>query len=146
MQGATDEPHNFHISFYCGQLIVSGRVAPASWWYEVTKAAHRAEAEQAHRKIRRDDERARMIEESTGFFAEMMDWTQSAEEDDSDELTLIDVSVLPAISSGNGQSGGHTLPVARVPLSSVDTWWIVSGDTIKGTPGFSIGALFPIGD
>lgn len=146
MECANEEPLDFYVSFYSGQLIVSGRIAPRSWWYEVTKATQRAEAELAHRKVRKDDERARRVEEQTGFFAEVMDWTRSVESEVVDELTLVDVSIFPAVSTGNGQSGGHTLPVARVPLSAVGAWWIVNGDTIKGSAGLSFGMLFPVGD
>jgi|BarGraNGADG00212_1021973.scaffolds.fasta_scaffold23978_2 hypothetical protein len=45
-----------------------------------------------------------------------MDWLQDNESATYDELTLIDLSIFPAISPTDTKSGSHTLPVARIPL------------------------------
>lgn len=147
MKAAELEPLTFHVTMYCGQMIVTGRVAPPSWWYDVTKKGYWAELGVATRKVRKEDERRAQMEE---LYAPVADALIRAEPFDgaADEVTLVDVSVFPAVSTQGTQSGGHTLPVARVPLHSIDVWWIVSGDSIRGSAGASVGwgFLFPVGN
>lgn len=149
MQAAQTEALDFHISFYSGEMIIAGRVAPQHWWYDVTKNAHRAVVESANRKVRDERARAEAVNEQTEYVNELLTWVQSVEDEEAfDEVTLVDVTVLPAVTTGGTRPGGHRLPVARVPLKSINTWWIIDGDEIKGSAGLSagFGVLFPIGD
>ena len=70
-----------------------------------------------------------------------------ADGNSSDELTLADAYVFPSISTAGTQSGGHWLPVMRVPISSIASWWIVEGRNIPGKSGFSggLGLGFAVG-
>lgn len=55
-------------------------------------------------------------------------------------ITLRDVEVWPA----SGEDGVQ-LPVVRVPLSSVDSWWTGSGKRLKaGSGGFFFGVVAPL--
>jgi hypothetical protein len=156
MQAADSEPLSFHVSMYCGQMIVSGRVAPSGWWYDVAKSGYRAELERAMnleiarsmRKVRNQDERQALVDEQHAAFTAQLDRAESLSDSDTDEVTLVDVSVFPAVGTQGTNSAGQTLPIARIPLGAIDLWWIVSGDAIRGSGGSSIGwgFLFPIGN
>jgi len=148
MKAAEHEPLGFHVTMYCGQLIVTGRVAPSAWWYEVTKRGYWEELGVALRKVRKEDEKRAQMETLYAPIAADLSRAQPSEGEAGDEVTLVDVSIFPAVSTQGTQSGGHTLPVARVPLASIDVWWIVSGDSIRGSGGSNIGwgFLFPVGN
>ena len=52
MDVAHSQPLDFRVSLYSGGSMITGRIAPAHWWYDVTQAARRAEDEQASQQGR----------------------------------------------------------------------------------------------
>ena len=153
-RGALD----FAISMYCGQMLISGRVAPAGWWYDVTTSAVDAEVvrELERSKVRDPQERERMRAQYGHTFQTQMQDARSLEVAAAQagraggELTLIEVTMFPAVGTQGSESGGVHMPVARIPLPAVDVWWIASGGVIPGRPArsgpaFGVGAIFPIG-
>jgi hypothetical protein len=126
---AQDEPLPFAVSMYCGQMVISGRVAPADSFYSVTKPGFTEELRQAVRREVEERDRDVVFARLNPLAQEAFDRAAAAECDAvGDELTLIEVEIYPAVGIQGGD--GHSLPVARVPYSSVDLWWVVSGDTI----------------
>jgi hypothetical protein len=81
-------------------MIVTGRVAPNSWWYDVTKKGYWAELGAALRKVRKEDKRRAQMEE---LYAPVADDLIRAQPFDDrpgeDEVTLVDVSIFPAVST-----------------------------------------------
>jgi hypothetical protein len=148
VQAAENEPLSFAVSMYCGSMLVSGYVAPSAWWYDVTKSGSRAELWHSLRKVRKEHERSAQLEQLYAPIADELGRALPHEGSTVDEVTLVDVTVLPAIGTQGTQSDGHTLPVARIPFSAIDVWWIVSGDTLRGSgsSGGGWGFLFPIGN
>lgn len=153
VRAAERGPLSFRVVLYCGGMQVTGRIAPASWWYDVTINADRAAAEAARAgkgRWRRgpDDQRERTIEaEQRRFQSEL--GIAAAAEGDADEVTLVDVWIYPADLRADSSTGGQSLPVARIPLASIDLWYVFSGETLKqaGATSSSVGwgVLFPIG-
>jgi hypothetical protein len=143
---AGGKPLSFAVSMYCGSMVISGRAAPAGWWYEVTRSAQQAEVAELQSKLRKDEDKQGW-EEWISSAGHELDNASQKDGGADDEVTLVEVSVFPAVQTQGTESGGQTLPVARVPLSAIDLWWVVSGETIKGSgPGMGWGFLFPIGN
>ena len=120
-----------------------GSRCPSAWWYEVGKKGYWTEAWHELRKVRDKDDRKAALEAQYAPVAKALDDAAKAEMalgQEPDEVTLVDVSVFPAVGAQGTQSGGHTLPVARIPLTAIDAWWIVSGETIKGSGGSLVSA------
>jgi hypothetical protein len=146
---AQEGPLPFAISMYCGQMVITGRVAPADWFYAITKSGF---AEELHEDIRRNvgkRDRDAAFSRLNPPAQQALDRADAAEEDFvGEDLTLIDVQIFPAVATQGTRSGGQSLPVARVPYGSVDVWWVVSGETIRGRGGANVGwgFLFPIGN
>ena len=150
MRAAESEPLSFDVHLYCGQMYITGRVAPSSWWYDVNTSGLRAEIWETlgkSRQTRREEVRKAALEEQAAPITRDFTRVGRAEEDDEpDELTLVDATILPAL-SGDGTPGRQTQPIVRVPIHAVDTWWLVSGKNIQGSgAGISWGFLFPIPD
>jgi hypothetical protein len=144
---AKSEPLPFTVTLYAGQMVITGRIAPADWFFKVSHEGYRQEVWVGLQKVRNTDERQGIFQQEIAESSEVLQAVATEEPSkDVDEVTLVDVSILPAVSAQGTQSGGHTLPVARVPLASISTWWIVSGEEIRGQGGSSVGwgFLFPI--
>jgi hypothetical protein len=145
---AETEPLPFAVSMYCGQMVVSGRIAPSDWFFRVSKSGFEEEVRQGLRRVKDEEERKSKF---IGLVAQTSDVLQTAADEPSDspadEVTLVDVHIFPAVSTQGTKSGGQVLPVARIPLSAIDIWWIISGEAIRGSrgPGIGFGFLFPIG-
>lgn len=142
MEAAEDRPLPFAIFLSAGGVTVVGQVAPASSFYASTKSAA---AQNAERRApgtwgRRADERKEEAMATLDHVSQVMDWAQDVEEDDPDEVTLVNARVL------SSDGSGVQLAVVRVPLDSVDAWWIASGSEIKAPTGgfFAVGASFPV--
>jgi hypothetical protein len=144
---ASNEALPYAVQMYCGNMFITGRPAPPSWFHEVSKRAFSAEMEQYLGRRLKKEEGQTAFREQTAAFNSTFDRADATEDASPDELTLADVTVLPAIQTQGTTSGGHTLPVARVPFASIDVWWVVSGETIRGRGGSGVGFgfLFPIG-
>ncbi len=120
-----------------------GRVAPTSSWYAVNKRASTQAAESIVKSWgRKGADQQQQADQQAQSVSRLMDFTRDSEDADVDELTLVDVQLV--LSEG----GGVQLPVVRVPLASVNAWWIVPGKELKGSSGgfFAVGGSFPIGD
>jgi hypothetical protein len=145
---ATEEPLPFRVSMYCGQVMVSGRIAPPDWFFQVTKKGFEEEVWEALRRVKNSDERkAKYIDLAGPTSNVLAEATEPLDESGVDEVTLVDANIFPAVSTQGTKSGGHILPVARIPFSAIDVWWIISGETIKGRNGTALGFgfLFPVG-
>ena len=137
------EPLDFEISVSTGGASMRGRVAPASSWYNVNKrASTQAAGDIVKSWGRKGEEQKAQADQKAQSVSRLMDYTRDIEGADVDELTLVDVQLV--LSGG----GGVQLPVVRVPIASIDAWWIVPGKEIKGASGgfFAVGGSFPIGD
>jgi hypothetical protein len=145
MHAAQDGPLPFAVSMYCGQMVVTGTVAPADWWYEVTRSAAQATIREDLKRVRKDAERQALMDARYGPFEAALDQAWTSDDKAPDELTLIDVYVYPAVGTQGTRSGGQHLPTARIPLSAIDLWWIVSGEELQGRGGSQVGFgfLFP---
>lgn len=139
---------------YVGSTFVTGLVAPPSWFVATSRNAQEAEIKQvvesSMRRKASEVERQNTYNDLIGDYLTSYRSIESAQSTGTDiaELTLVDVSVLPAVGTQGTKSAGHTLPVVRIPYASVDLWWFVDGDAIKGSAGWSgsFGVLFPIGE
>jgi hypothetical protein len=146
---AKQEPLPFAVSMYCGQMFVSGRIAPPEWLFSVTKKGFEQEVWEALRRVKNDDERkAKFLELATPTSRALEAAADGGADSIVDEVTLVDARIVPAVSTQGTKSGGHVLPVARIPFSAIDVWWVISGETIKGSggAGLGFGFLFPIGN
>jgi hypothetical protein len=147
---ARDKPLDFRVELYCGQMVVGGQVAPPDWFHKVTINVFREEIRTALPKIRKesDEEKRLRLEAAVGPFAEVIAEASALTADSIDEVTLVNARVFPAVSTQGTQSGGRSIPVLRIPLSSISSWWIISGEAIKGRAGTQLGwgFLFPVGN
>jgi hypothetical protein len=154
MDAAHNQPLDFRVSLYSGGMLITGRVAPAHWWYEVSQAARRAQEEQATQQ--RGWGKRSAAPEGSSSLAEMhsleaaLRVARDQDRGEQDELTLIDVNVYPADFSSDTSTGGQSLRVARIPLGNITLWWLTSGETLAKRAqsqgaGVSWGFLFPIG-
>lgn len=149
---AQGKPLDLLVNLYAGSMIVSGNVAPPDWMlYVSSEGLNRDAQDDIHKRLRKKstEEKMAAFEELWSPLRENFEDATTAEslEATADrELTLVDATVLPAIQASTGKAGGHTLPVVRLPLSSIDVWWIIDGETIKGSAGWSgsFGVLFPV--
>lgn len=149
VRSAGDAPLDFPTSIYAGDMMITGRPAPSSWFHKATRDAYLRQVWDSLAKVRDESQRTAKYQEVAQTPLVWLDAAASAEEDEnsSDELTIVDVYVFPSISTGGTQSGGHWLPVMRVPFSSIASWWIVEGRNIPGKSGYSggFGLGFAIG-
>jgi hypothetical protein len=141
MRAAATRPLDFPVSMYVGSITITGRVAPNGMWASITQRAVEDNADQAMSGRGFGSGRRREFAQKllAGFRSDMQrigEMTDAAE-----ELTLIDVRVFPSVGAAGTKSDGHTLPVARVPLASIDMWWIAEGDAIEGRGGGGIGLI-----
>lgn len=140
------KPLDFRIAMFTGGVMVTGFVAP--WWamYDVTLNSARQQVDAAFKRTKDERERVRQVDHyigplETAFLAARQGEAGNAH----DEVTLYDASVFPA---GTAQSGGLALPVVRLPIASINAWWVMEGKPISGTPSFGIGLgfLIPVGN
>ena len=99
------------------------------------------------RSIQDDQERATRADDLIKPMEHSLSHARHNERDvQIDEVTLADVKIFPAVGKEGTKSAGHTLPVARIPLASIDAWWIVGGQVIKGQgrTNFGFGFLVPL--
>jgi hypothetical protein len=147
MAAAQGQPLDFRVKLYCGQMMVTGRVAPSDWWYQVTQAGRKAElvAESGKRRGLSAKRDPADVDREAAQFESALTVARGAEPADVDELTLVDARIYPADFNESTKSGGQTLPIARLPLTSIDLWWIVDGDILRKTSdsGASWGLIFP---
>jgi hypothetical protein len=140
---AADESLALNISMYCGSLVISGRIIPPSEFYELTYHGLRKEVQDSLRSVRDDEERLIKFDDLIKPIEHSLSHARHAEKDvPVDEVTLAEVKIFPAIRKEGAKSGGHTLPVARIPFTSIDAWWIVGGRVIKGRGSFNFGFGF----
>lgn len=141
MQAARSRPLDFPVSMYVGSLAVTGRIAPASLWRQVTERAVEGDAERrmGARKLGSTRRREHITHVLAGFRSDLDRIGDMGKV--VDEVTLIDVRAFPIVGTAGTRSGGLALPIARVPLASVDMWWVAEGEDIGGSdgPGFGIG-------
>lgn len=149
---ASGQPLPLVFKAYAGNMLVSGQVAPPGWMGSITTEGVRQElwagiVQRLRKKPKTEQDQAfrevwaphKVVAQDT---ATAEDPGRTAET----ELTLVDVTILPAIQTGTGKSGGHVVPVVRIPLASIDVWWILDGEVIKASSSWSgsFGILFPI--
>lgn len=146
---AKDEPLPFVVSMYCGQMIVTGRVAPPDWFFRLTREGLEKEVWDALKRVKNSEERKARYVEHAGPTSKALAAGEDGVSPDSvvDEVTLVDAQILPAVSRQGTKSGGHVLPVVRIPFSAIDMWWIMGGETIRGRGALIVGAgvLLPLG-
>jgi hypothetical protein len=145
----TQQPLPFGVAIVAGGTLVSGAIAP--WWlmHDVTTSAAQAQVEEAVKRVRDLDERGRIVEQYVGPLRNAFTNTREREEQQvQDEVTLYDAAIYPAVGDSGMQRGGVSLPVVRVPLASIDAWWVTQGRAIPGSGGFGMGVGFmlPIGN
>lgn len=149
MAAADREPLSFDVSMYCGGMMISGKVAPSRSWYETTASGAHIEMQKALPRVRRKNraEQEAVVDQAYRVLVDELRRASHNEQASADEVTLQDVTVFPAVSPIGTQAAGHHLPVARVPLASIDLWWVVKGPDIPGKSGsqLSFGVLLPIG-
>lgn len=142
MKAAEDEPLSFPIFISAGDVIILGQVASASAFYASTKsaAARNADSRASGGWGSRANQRREEANTTLDQFSQVMDWVKGVEEADADEVTLINASVI------SRDGSGVRLAALRVPLASVDAWWIASGSEIKSSAGgfFAVGVTVPI--
>lgn len=146
------EPLSFGVTILAGQWLVGGRVAPAVAWHEQlaeeVDAGEREWQEQYLRTLPRRDratapaptsEQHATLRRELGVAMEAETVTQ-----DRDEVTLADVSAFPAVeqTAPGGRAGGLSVAVVRVPLTSINMWWVSQSKTIAGRSGVSGGVVF----
>jgi hypothetical protein len=141
MRAAATRPLDFPISMYVGSITITGRVAPSGAWAQVTQRAVEdiANQQMSGRGFGSGRRREYAQKVLAGFRSDMDrigEMTNAA-----DEITLIDVRAYPAVGAAGTKSDGHTLPVARIPLASIDMWWIAEGTGIEGSGGSGIGLI-----
>ena len=155
----TEEPLPFRIRMYVGSLMVTGQIAPARWWYDLTRRAMEAElntyqasAEASPRgrfRPRADPQTSRAQMEQTHASLRALRTAQDADPDLVDEVTLVDVRIYPADFRNDSKGGCQNLAVVRIPLSSVSLWWIVEEETLPGSTSagsaWGVGVILPIG-
>lgn len=135
MRAAASRPLEFPVSMYVGSITITGRVAPSSMWSQITREGVEASAEQ--RMSGRgfgSGRRREFVQNVLAAFRSDMDRIGELAEAN-DEITLIDVRAFPTVGAAGAQSDGHALPVARIPLASIDMWWIAEGSDIEGSGG-----------
>lgn len=137
---ATVEPLDYEVSVMTGQMLVVGYPAPSELFYRRSqdRIQYLAENSREVRRARRPEERqARLKEQLIGpttrlETAQRADRTPATE---SEELTLVDLRIYPAVGAAGTRSGGLWLAAFRVPYAAVSGWWIVDGDEIPGSGG-----------
>jgi hypothetical protein len=144
----TQQPLPFRVAMCTGGTLVSGHIAP--WWlmHDVTVASAQAQVEAAIKRVKDEKKRLALLEQYVGPVKEAFTRTRNLEEKQQDEVTLYDAAMYPSVGVSGTQSGGVSLPVVRIPVASIDAWWVMEGKPIKGTGGFGIGVgfLLPVGD
>jgi hypothetical protein len=144
----SQQPLTFRVAICAGGTVASGVIAP--WWYmhDITVSAARSQAQAAFKRVKDEKQRIAQVEGAVGPLEEAFLAARKVEERGQDEVTLYDVAAFPTVGQTGTQSGGVRLPVARIPLASIDAWWVIEGKRIAGTGGFGIGIGFdlPIGN
>ena len=127
----------YPVSISTGQSIVTGRVAPSSSWYPLVVGDLEAQLEVMAGKVPRANREAalREIAKKIGEVKQQMREVFEAEVSPCDEVTLHNATVFPAIAREGTQPGGLRLTVIRVPLASVQHWWMVEPRSIPGDGG-----------
>lgn len=145
MVAARDQPLSFPISMYVGQALISGRVAPRAAWAPRTEEGARASVERRKGALVFSKSKKQALDDGLTALQADLRRVDSSAPASPDELTLIDVTVLPAVGASGTKSGGFTLPVARIPLLAVSMWWIAEGEEIQGGggTGFGFGVAIP---
>lgn len=158
----TDEPLPFRIRMYVGSLMVTGRIAPAHWWYDLTRRAMEAELDtyqasgdtsdpsrRSRFRPRVDREKSRALLDQTKSSLMALQTAERGEGSEVDEVTLIDVRIYPANFRNDTKGGCQNLAVVRIPVSSISLWWIIEEETLPGSPSagaaWGVGVIFPIG-
>jgi hypothetical protein len=159
---ATQDPLPFRIRMYVGTLLLTGQIAPAHWWYDLTRRAMEAELEKYQAKLDEAEAshqgrfRPLVDPQATHARAEQaraslaaLRTAQDADRDTAEEVTLVDVRIYPADFRKDTKTGSQNLAVVRIPLSSVSLWWIVEEETVPGSKStgsaWGVGVIFPIG-
>lgn len=152
----------FRIRMYVGSLMVTGQIAPAHWWYDLTRRAMEAELNTGQANTdsaeagppgrfrpRADPQTSRAQMEQTHASLKALRTAQDADPDLVDEVTLVDVRIYPADFRNDSKGGSQNLAVVRIPLSSVSLWWIVEEETLPGSTSagsaWGVGVILPIG-
>ena len=129
MRAAEAKPLEFRVKMYCGQMMVTGRVAPGSWWYDVTRSGRKAELAAQNEKKGRGFSRgggragggeAYQSDSELVTFESTLFAAQSVDSSLGDELTLVDVRIYPADFIDTTKSGGQTLPIASQGAARLD--------------------------
>jgi hypothetical protein len=162
MAAATHEPLPFRVRMYIGNLMVSGRIAPEHWWYDLTRRAieadlnaHRANVESpgstrwGKGRQQKDPETSRSVMQQSEASLAALRAAQQADRSDGDEVTLIEVRIYPADFRNDTAGGSQQLAVARIPVTSVTLWWIVEEETMPGrdatSSSWGVGVVVPLG-
>jgi hypothetical protein len=141
-----NEPSFFTISIYSGQMLITGRVAPSAYWYGQTQTRLEANIHDSIQSARAKH-RQPLIDEANIQIKAIVDELGRICQNDvtGDEVTLFDVTVVPAFGTDGTQPGGLRLPVARVPFASVDMWWIADGSSFAGRGASQVGVGIGVG-
>lgn len=139
----------FPISMYCGQVCLTGHVAPRRWWIEVTEREAGEERDLAVGRLTKKQLAAGGEEVITQQYEAAMASLREITVDlaiEADELILWDTWCQPIVTPAGTVPARVHLPVARVPLSSIDTWWVGSGTALTGRPvaTFGFGVLIDV--
>lgn len=140
----------FRIALFAGGAVVSGIVAP--WWVmsDVTASSAHQQVEEAFKRTKDEKERLALLERHAGPVKEIFTKVRKREENIvQDEVTLYDAAIYTAADAAGIRNAGLSLPVVRVPLASINAWWVMEGNPIKGSgSGFIgfVGVSIPIGN
>ena len=144
----TQSPLPFRVAMCTGGTLVSGHIAP--WWlmHDVTVSATKAQVETAFKRVKDDKQRASQVNEYVSPVEDAFAQTRTPEQQGQDEVTLYDAAMYPAVGASGSQSGGVNLPVVRIPIASIDAWWVMEGRPISGSGGFGlgVGVILPLGN
>ena len=147
---------------YVGNLMVTGRIAPEQWWYDLARRAieadltsHRANLDSpgslrwGKGRQQKDPGVAQSVVQQSEASLAALRAAQDADRSDGDEVTLIDVRIYPADFRNDTVGGSQQLAVARIPVTSVTLWWIVEEETMPGrdaaSSSWGVGVIVPLG-
>jgi hypothetical protein len=147
---------------YVGNLMVTGRIAPEQWWYDLARRAIEADLTSYRANLdspgsmrwgkgrqQEDPGAAQSVVQQSEASLAALRAAQDADRSDGDEVTLIDVRIYPADFRNDTAGGSQQLAVARIPVTSVTLWWIVEEETMPGrdaaSSSWGVGVIVPLG-
>lgn len=122
------------VRIVAGSVMATGRPARSSTFVEAMWDGFVQDARGPRWRKESDDD-TRALAES--WYVPIRD--ALAAEDTPSALTLAPCEVWP-IAGGDGLR----LPVIRIPLDAIDSWFVVTGKTLSGGGSWFVGGIFPL--